>query len=240
MEEKTKTPQLENGYLRIANKIVDKLCSYRLSGEEWMVLLTILRKTYGYQKKEDVISLSQFFKATGLAKPSICRAINKLVKKKVISKKATGNGYSYCFNKIFTTWEPLAKKRPISSIVNDHLQKSDLLLTKKRPQKKYIKENIKKENNIYINKFIAMFKNVNPFYELLFKNKTQRAAVERLLKKYGEEWLENLINRLPEIVKMPYAPQITTPYELETKLGRLKVFLEQEKNKYTRMGVEKV
>jgi len=231
-------PQLKNGYLRIANEIVDKLCSYRLSGEEWMVLLTILRKTYGYQKKEDVISLSQFFKATGLAKPSICRAINKLVKKKVISKKATGDSYSYCFNKIFTTWEPLTKKRPISSIVNDHLQKSDTLLTKKRPQKKYIKDNITKEN-IYINKFIAMFKNVNPSYELLFKNKTQRAAVERLVKKYGEEWLSNLINRLPEIIKMPYAPQITTPYELEVKLGKLKVFLEQEKNK-TRMGVEKV
>jgi phage replication O-like protein O len=240
MEEQTKTPQLDNGYLRIANEIVDKLCSYRLSGEEWMVLLTILRKTYGYQKKEDVISLSQFFKATGLAKPSICRAINKLVKKRVINKKATGNSYSYCFNKIFTTWESLAKKRPISSIVNDHLQKSDISLTKKRPQKKYIKDNITKENNIYINKFIAMFKNVNPSYELLFRNKTQRAAVERLLKKYGEEWLENLINHLPEIIKMPYAPQITTPYELETKLGRLKVFLEQEKNKNTRMGVEKV
>jgi phage replication O-like protein O len=240
MEEQTKTPQLEHGYLRIANEIVDKLCSYRLSGEEWMILLTILRKTYGYQKKEDVISLSQFFKATGLAKPSICRAINKLVKKKVISKKATGDSYSYCFNKIFTTWEPLTKKRPISSIVNNHLQKSDTLLTKKRPQKKYIKDNITKENNIYINKFIAMFKNVNPSYELLFKNKTQRAAVERLVKKYGQEWVENLINRLPEIIKIPYAPQITTPYELEVKLGKLKVFLEQEKNKNSRIGVEKV
>jgi len=240
MENKQQTPQLENGYLRIANEIVDKLCSYRLSGEEWMVLLTILRKTYGFQKKEDVISLSQFFKATGLAKPSICRAINKLVKKKVINKKATGNSYSYCFNKIFTTWQHLTKKRPISSIVNDHLQKSDISLTKKRPQKKYIKNNITKENNIYINKFIAMFKNINPSYEILFRNKTQRAATERLLKKYGEEWLENLINRLPEIIKMPYAPQITTPYELEMKLGKLKVFLEQEKNKNSRMGVEKV
>jgi len=99
-------------------------------------------------------------------------------------------------------------------------------------------KNIKNINNI--NTIIGLFKNVNPSYERLFANKTQRDSVERLLKKYGEAWLRSLINRLPEIIKMPYAPQITTPYELETKLGRLKVFLEQEKNKNSRMGVEKV
>jgi hypothetical protein len=99
------------------------------------------------------------------------------------------------------------------------------------------KEIIREENKINVNKFISMFKNINPSYELLFKNKTQRSSIERLVKKYGEAWLENLISRLPEIIKMPYAPHITTPYELEIKLGKLKIFLEQEKNKVQEKGL---
>jgi len=210
MEDKQQIPQLENGYLRIANEIVDKLCSYRLSGEEWMVLLTILRKTYGYQKKEDVISLSQFFKATGLAKPSICRAINKLVEKKVISKKATGNGYSYCFNKIFTTWKPLAKKRPISSIVNDHLQKSDLLLTKKRPQKKYIKENITKENNIYILPKEKKEKSPTPQAELV------SYFAEIFEKRFGNKYLA----RKEEFIMMANLLKAYSPEDLKKYIRR--------------------
>jgi hypothetical protein len=91
-----------------------------------------------------------------------------------------------------------------------------------------------------VNEIISLFKEVNPFYELLFKNTTQRKSVERLIKKYGWEWVEKLIKKLPEIISQPYAPRITTPYELETKLGQLKVFLQQEKLKATKVGSVKV
>src|SRR3990167_9144794 len=56
-----KTPQLEDGYIRIANEIVDKLISYRISGEEWQILLVVLRKTYGFHKKEDHTSISNLY-----------------------------------------------------------------------------------------------------------------------------------------------------------------------------------
>src|SRR3990167_4577653 len=79
-----KTPQLEDGYIRIANEIVDKLISYRISGEEWQILLVVLRKTYGFHKKEDHISLSQFQKYTGLKRPNVIRGIKKLVAKKIL------------------------------------------------------------------------------------------------------------------------------------------------------------
>ena len=111
-------PQLEDGYTRIANEIIERLATFRISGEEWMILLTILRKTYGYHKKEDKISISQFYNATGMAKPSICRALNKLVKKNLINKKATGSTTIYGFNKLFNTWKPLTKKRLINNAVN--------------------------------------------------------------------------------------------------------------------------
>ena len=57
--------QLEDGsYLRICNSIIDKLIELPLSGMEFQICLFIIRKTYGYNKTEDEISITQFEKAT--------------------------------------------------------------------------------------------------------------------------------------------------------------------------------
>ena len=77
-------PQKENGHTGIANEIIEKFCSYRISGEEWMVLWVVLRKTYGWNKKEDFIPLTQFQIMTGLKRPNVIRAIKKLVSKKIL------------------------------------------------------------------------------------------------------------------------------------------------------------
>ena len=60
------SPQLEDGYTQISNELLEALCWMNLSPYEWRVLLWILRKTYGWKKKTDWISLSQFSKETGL------------------------------------------------------------------------------------------------------------------------------------------------------------------------------
>lgn len=88
-----------------------------------------------------------------------------------------------------------------------------------------------------INEFIELFKVINPSYEQLFKNKTQRAALGRLIKKYGEEKTANTIKALPGIINKPYAPKITTPYELERDLGKLLAFYNQEKTKGVKKSV---
>lgn len=177
---KTQSPQLEEGYTRIANKILEKLSSYRISGEEWMILLTILRKTYGFNKKEDLISLSQFFEATGLAKQSICRAINKLIKKNVINKKATGNSYLYSFNKLFNTWLPLTKKRQINNAVNTINKKATFSSAIKRPQNK--KENNTKDNNIKNKEALIFIKHFNACFNReyrLTKNRIDKFNIRR-------------------------------------------------------------
>jgi hypothetical protein len=78
-----------------------------------------------------------------------------------------------------------------------------------------------------INPLIDLFKDVNPSYERLFSNKTQRASLERLVKKFGYEKVERMIKFLPEIFGKPYAPQITTPYVLEQKLGDLVSYIQK-------------
>ena len=109
-------PQAENGHTDIANELMDAFSRTRISGEARQVLDVILRKTYGWHKKEDDIALSQFVEATGMSKSRVCQAITKLLSMNLISKKGNvtekGNNWcsSYCFNKDFHTWKPLPKK----------------------------------------------------------------------------------------------------------------------------------
>ena len=61
-------PQPENGHTRIANEILEHLMRTHLSSNQWQVLLCIIRKTYGFQKKVDYIANKQIGEATGLGK----------------------------------------------------------------------------------------------------------------------------------------------------------------------------
>jgi len=78
-----------------------------------------------------------------------------------------------------------------------------------------------------INELIAKFKAINPSYERFFANKTQRGAMERLLKKMGREKLEQILDILPAIFGKPYAPRITSPLKLEEKLADLFAFMKE-------------
>lgn len=84
---------------------------------------------------------------------------------------------------------------------------------------------------VTLNLLIEKFKEVNPSYETLFPNKSQRAALERMVAKHGQEKVERLIQWISKTNKMPYSPTITTPVELEVKLGQLLAFISKEKLK---------
>lgn len=106
-------PQLENGYCKIANEIIEALSRYRIPGEQMQVLMAILRKTYGFNKKEDSISNSQFVKATGLKKGNVSRALSNLVEREVVIKTDNKRIPTYRFNKDYRDWKLLSKLQPV-------------------------------------------------------------------------------------------------------------------------------
>jgi len=127
--------QLENGYCSLATELVDQFCRYRLSGEEWLVLWAIFRKTYCWHKKEDKIALSTFAGMTGLKRPTVLRALQKLSSKKIIDiiKKDDRQPNTYRFNKHFDTWLSLSKKDTLSSKkIMPVINKDNELSSKKR------------------------------------------------------------------------------------------------------------
>lgn len=114
------SPQLENGYTTIANELLDALCRIRVPGEATQVLMAILRKTYGFKRKEDEIALSQICAITGLDRPTVCRAINKLVEMNLIGKKANGKkGNILAINKDHNTWKPLVRRVVLAKRITD-------------------------------------------------------------------------------------------------------------------------
>jgi phage replication O-like protein O len=105
-------PQRENGHIEIATEIWENLCLIRIPGESRQILDFVIRKTYGWHKKEDRIPLSQFTDGTGLKKSTVCKATAKLKQMNLITITQKGNDYinTYGFNKDFETWKPLPKK----------------------------------------------------------------------------------------------------------------------------------
>lgn len=92
--------QLENGYTRIANEILEALCRFRIPGEARMILDAIIRETYGWARKEASIRNDDFVRLTGLCRQNISRAITKLLDRNLIFK----NGHVFQFNKDHETW----------------------------------------------------------------------------------------------------------------------------------------
>ncbi|MHA1911995.1 MAG: replication protein [Candidatus Kariarchaeaceae archaeon] len=82
----TQTNKISYDFIAIHTEVLEKLCSFRLPMTERMIFDTIYRKTFGFQKKEDWIALSQLEKITKLKKQNICRGLSKMITKKIIIK----------------------------------------------------------------------------------------------------------------------------------------------------------
>jgi phage replication O-like protein O len=151
--------KLHCGYTKITNKTMDALAKIRIPGQARQVLDFVFRKTYGWNKKIDIISLSQFVKGTGLSKVAVCKSINKLLKMNLITKK--GNALSlftqkgndteitYGFQKDYNLWRALPKKVTLPKKVIDVTQKGNLTLPKKvHTKERLTKETIQKKEKI--------------------------------------------------------------------------------------------
>ena len=104
--------QIDDGdYTRIHHAILEALAEARLSGAEFRVLMFLLRKTYGWNKKEDRISLSQWAEATRAARPHVLKTLNLLVAKRIIIRREDdGQVPWYSFNKYREEWQGVFDK----------------------------------------------------------------------------------------------------------------------------------
>ena len=112
----TGIPDVKNGYIAIANELWEALIAAKLNAREWNLIAVIIRKTYGWQKYEDKISLSQFEKMTGIARNKIGGIINGLIKRNIIHKTIPQKGHTgiptYSINKFYKQWGQKSRGTP--------------------------------------------------------------------------------------------------------------------------------
>lgn len=233
----------------------------KMTDTELRVVLVVTRATLGWEidhetgrrKQEDWIASSQIIEKTGRGERAITHAIDSCVRHGWIEARdrngdllntparRAGKKIYFRLGRIF-----LDRITSATSAEDDqspaNFSKTSAKSAAQPPQNlRATKETLTKENipntsnarvaGNEINPLIELFEAVNPSYERLYANRTERAALERLLKKHGEEKLRAVLEELPSIISRPYAPRITTPCELERKAGQLKVFLAQERNR---------
>ena len=89
---------LEGGYLKIANGLLDSLMRAPLSPSEMSVALCVLRQTYGYRgpdgrpKKTDLLAGSRLAALTGLRRPTAATALMSLEKRMIVVVARRGAG----------------------------------------------------------------------------------------------------------------------------------------------------
>lgn len=77
-----KSPQVEDGYTRIANELFEAVTSSNMCPitlRQLRVVLAVMRKTYGFQKKVDRISDGQLADATGMSRQNVNTAKRQLL-----------------------------------------------------------------------------------------------------------------------------------------------------------------
>lgn len=117
------SPQKENGFSGIANELLEKIYAFRFpSASPLQIWLFVLRKTYGFHKKTDIISLSQIVRGTKLTRQTVNVGLQWLVNACLLVKGGNNiKGTVYGVNKDYEQWvvnAPRLVKRNTFQLVN--------------------------------------------------------------------------------------------------------------------------
>jgi len=229
-------PQVENGYTRIANEILEALAKININGEARQVLDVIIRKTYGFQKKQDKISLSQFALTTSLKKSAVCRGLKRLQKMNIIIKIDNEDCTIYRFNKDFESWKSLTTLLTKGEVLTkslmsvNHIVKKPLTIsrhTKEKVKETLTKEILRSEQSSQIKKVFEIFYKINP--TINWGNKTSRKAASDLIAKFTLDGTLKMAEQIVAAQGKKYAPTCTTPYQMKEKLAQFKIYFDKEK-----------
>jgi len=244
------SPQKENGFTPIANEILDELQKFGdLTLREIKVILFILRRTYGFNRKESEMSISFISRGTGIQENHVSATLTFLVKKRLIFRKES----NIVFNKNHDSWTPpdLGSAQdggtPDSGVPLSQALTSPRIGGRTSPRiggtiKKHLKKHKKETLNtataspvavtetLPVNEiFTAFQEKLNP--TINYGNTTQRKAAEDLLKFMGKDKLLKTIDFIVTIRDDPYAPVITNPYQLKEKLAQLMSYHKKQSQK---------
>ncbi|WP_087686790.1 replication protein [Pandoraea sp. PE-S2R-1] len=100
-----RVPQLEHGYTRVANELLEAITMAPFGRNEYKVLMVLIRKTYGFNKTSDQLALSQIQLRAGISKTQTSVAVAELVKKNVLLVGVGRYAREFTINKAYSKWD---------------------------------------------------------------------------------------------------------------------------------------
>ena len=106
-EHRSQGPQVEDGFVRIANELFDAFLSFKFSYRQSKVFLAVLRKTFGYGKKSDDVSASQLGALCAMPRSHVASTLVELEKMNAITRSPGKYGTVTAINKNHWQWKKL-------------------------------------------------------------------------------------------------------------------------------------
>lgn len=97
-ESKFNVIELEEGYTRISNELLESILTAGLTQHQLLVVMAIIRKTYGYNKKIDWVSNWQISELTGLLPHKCSTAKGALLRRKILVSSGRFVGINQCLS----------------------------------------------------------------------------------------------------------------------------------------------
>lgn len=140
-QERPTVADLDNGYTRIANELLDAIMLAGLTKHQLLIVMAVWRKTYGFNKKMDWVSNPQLEKMTRLDSTKCSTAKNQLIRMKVFIQEGRKVG----MNKDISDWNTDIDQK--SKTFTETVKKSFTKTVKEvLPKRSTTKDNITKDN----------------------------------------------------------------------------------------------
>jgi len=182
--------QCENGYTKIANELLEAFVKYEFppkTNVPQRLFLFVIRKTYGYHKKEDVISISQF--QEGIKEKNRTNTVywlNYLVQARLLVKnKISPIKTKWRVNKDYDCWLPLVQVRLLVQVRSWSSASTDTRSSASTDTHKRKKEIIQKKD--YHEKTILICKDLGI---------QPSSKVDEYVRKYADKEIKPLVDSL--------------------------------------------
>lgn len=147
----TANPQLEEGYTRLANELLEALCRSDFAGVEFRILLFVIRSTYGFKKKSHSMSYQFIADGVGISRRSAIRSVKLLVTKQALVTNRSlvkGGSNEISLNKNHLQWATggvVTNQSLVTNVVKSSDKRGKKVVTDRSPKKDKIKKKNKKE-----------------------------------------------------------------------------------------------
>lgn len=145
----------------IKNEVLQSLIGSGLNGTELATALLIYRKTIGWNKPTDLISISQFSKSIPFSRRAICYALKKLALVKIIALVQKGKqnhlASKWSFNENIKSWQLVKKIALVQNRAATSAKNCARLVQKIAPTKETITKETKQKKDTDFEKFWLVF-----------------------------------------------------------------------------------